>query len=136
MERLAVGNPSHASRTLTNTNSAADNGGDSYGVLRLTGDQNQESSQSDARVASSSSNHIKWDDSVIDNENLGKKKSKICCIYSKPFNFDEQCQSDSECSDCDQHNLDDPDVPNAYEQLDPHVVKSMRHVHKKKGNVE
>ncbi|KAL5263411.1 hypothetical protein ACHWQZ_G008697 [Mnemiopsis leidyi] len=40
---------------------------------------------------------VKWDESTaIDNENMGKKSSKVCCIYHKPRAFDE---SDSE-DDC------------------------------------
>lgn len=43
---------------------------------------------------------IKWDESTaIDNEHMGKKSSKICCIYHKPREYDE---SDSE-DDCQNH---------------------------------
>lgn len=41
---------------------------------------------------------VVWDDSVVDNEHMGKKKSKICCIYHKPKAFDE---SSDESSDSD-----------------------------------
>ena len=40
---------------------------------------------------------VKWDESTaIDNEHMGKKSSKVCCIYHKPKQFGE---SDSE-DDC------------------------------------
>ena len=40
---------------------------------------------------------VKWDESTaIDNEHMGKKSSKVCCIYHKPRAYDE---SDSE-DDC------------------------------------
>ncbi|CAG8448449.1 2239_t:CDS:2 [Acaulospora morrowiae] len=46
---------------------------------------------------------VKWDNGVVDNEGMGKKKSKICCIYHKPKRFDEsssdESSSDSEDSD-------------------------------------
>ncbi|KAH8112743.1 phosphatase inhibitor-domain-containing protein [Phellopilus nigrolimitatus] len=55
------------------------------GVLRLRGGP-----RSRPRVA--------WTEDVVDNEGMGKKKSKICCIYHKPRRFDE---SSSESSDSD-----------------------------------
>ncbi|KAG9236223.1 phosphatase inhibitor-domain-containing protein [Amylocarpus encephaloides] len=39
---------------------------------------------------------IKWAEDVVDNEGLGRKKSKVCCIYHKPRGVGE---SDSESSD-------------------------------------
>ena len=40
---------------------------------------------------------VKWDESTaIDNENMGKKSSKVCCIYHKPRAFDES-DSEDEC---------------------------------------
>jgi protein phosphatase 1 regulatory subunit 11 len=33
--------------------------------------------------------HITWCDDVVDNEGLGKKSSKSCCVYHKPRAFDE-----------------------------------------------
>ncbi|GJJ08331.1 hypothetical protein Clacol_002542 [Clathrus columnatus] len=38
---------------------------------------------------------VAWDIDVVDNENMGKKKSKICCIYHKPKAFDESSDEDS-----------------------------------------
>jgi protein phosphatase 1 regulatory subunit 11 len=40
---------------------------------------------------------VRFDESIIDNEHLNRKKSKICCIYRKPY--DPNCsssESDSE----------------------------------------
>ena len=31
------------------------------------------------------SNRVTFHESIVDNENLGRKKSKICCIYRKPY---------------------------------------------------
>lgn len=50
--------------------------------------------------------HLSWDEAVIDNENLGKKKSKVCCIFHKEGDSDE-----------DSCGSDDDDEPNAYEKL-------------------
>ncbi|XP_065643436.1 E3 ubiquitin-protein ligase PPP1R11 isoform X2 [Hydra vulgaris] len=42
---------------------------------------------------------IKWKEGTVDNEGMGKKSSKCCCIYKKPKLFGES--SDSESSDDD-----------------------------------
>eukprot|EP00483_Globobulimina_turgida_P010959 UN10980 len=44
---------------------------------------------------------VTWDDSVIDNEFMNKKKSNKCCIYKKPHRWDE---SSSESDSSDYHN--------------------------------
>lgn len=45
---------------------------------------------------------IKWDESTaIDNEHMGKKSSKICCIYHKPREYDESDSEDEH--DCENH---------------------------------
>ncbi|XP_067940871.1 E3 ubiquitin-protein ligase PPP1R11-like [Watersipora subatra] len=41
---------------------------------------------------------IKWTEETVDNEDMGKKKSKCCCIYTKPKLFGES-SSESESSD-------------------------------------
>lgn len=64
--------------------------------------------------------HVSWDEQTVDNENLNKKKSKCCCIYSKPKKFgepdDESNESDiDECDSCigtkKTHQLHRPDKP-------------------------
>ncbi|XP_055370775.1 E3 ubiquitin-protein ligase PPP1R11 [Condylostylus longicornis] len=47
---------------------------------------------------------VAWKSNTIDNENLGKKKSKCCCIYKKPTVFGESSsESDDECENCFGH---------------------------------
>ncbi|CAL2038069.1 unnamed protein product [Caenorhabditis brenneri] len=42
--------------------------------------------------------HVVWATETVDNEGMGKKKSKCCCIYKKPKNWqDESSDSDSDC---------------------------------------
>lgn len=41
------------------------------------------------------SRQVTWSEGTVDNEDLGRKKSKCCCIYVKPKRFD---QSDTESS--------------------------------------
>lgn len=54
--------------------------------------------------ATQSRDSVRWSDDVVDNENMGKKKSKKCCIYHKPRTFGEW--SDSEDSDHECHHCD------------------------------
>lgn len=50
---------------------------------------------------------VRWDENTIDNENMKKKSSKICCIYHKPREFGESSDSDSDSnSDADDDSLD------------------------------
>ncbi|KAK9764667.1 Type 1 phosphatases regulator ypi1 [Basidiobolus ranarum] len=75
--------------------------------------------------ATSPNRRVRWDDNVVDNEGLGKKKSKICCIYSKPRAFgesdsdesDTDSETDSDLSDDEKvHRAKRRATPNAYEK--------------------
>ncbi|KAJ1833807.1 Type 1 phosphatases regulator ypi1 [Coemansia sp. RSA 2711] len=57
---------------------------------------------------------VQWADDTVDNEHLGRKRSKVCCIYHRQRRFDES-GSDSECD-----SASDSDGPNAYERM-PHA---------------
>ncbi|ORX35793.1 phosphatase inhibitor-domain-containing protein [Kockovaella imperatae] len=47
---------------------------------------------------------VMWTDETVDNEGMGKKKSKICCIYHRPKAYDESStESDSSCSEGESH---------------------------------
>ncbi|XP_017475324.1 PREDICTED: protein phosphatase 1 regulatory subunit 11 isoform X1 [Rhagoletis zephyria] len=47
---------------------------------------------------------VAWREGTVDNEKMGKKKSKCCCIYKKPVNFGESSSSDEEeCEHCFGH---------------------------------
>ncbi|RIA92527.1 phosphatase inhibitor-domain-containing protein [Glomus cerebriforme] len=52
---------------------------------------------------------VKWDDAVVDNEGLGRKKSKICCIYHKPRIFGESSDDGSSSSSSSISDSDDSD---------------------------
>lgn len=44
---------------------------------------------------------VQWQEGVVDNEFLGKKSSKCCCIYAKPHKFGESdTESDDDDDDC------------------------------------
>jgi len=61
----------------------------------------------------SSGPRVKWDEEVVDNEGMGKKKSKICCIYHKPREFDESSSSSDESSSSSSGNDSEPEVSGA-----------------------
>jgi len=42
--------------------------------------------------------HIQWAEDVVDNEGMGKKSSKVCCIYHGPHTVDESSDSDDSSS--------------------------------------
>ena len=67
--------------------------------LRLT----KKPSKNDRRVS--------WTPDTVDNEFMNKKKSKCCCIYSKPRAFDQSSSEDEnedkECSHCKGHRKSD-----------------------------
>jgi protein phosphatase 1 regulatory subunit 11 len=47
------------------------------------------------------SRRVNWSENTIDNEFLGRKKSKCCCIYEKPHNWNESSSDDdNEDKDC------------------------------------
>lgn len=54
------------------------------GIIRLTG--------------VSSERRVRFDETAIDNEGMGRRKSKICCIYHKPREYDESSSNDTDSS--------------------------------------
>ncbi|RIB11033.1 phosphatase inhibitor-domain-containing protein [Gigaspora rosea] len=67
---------------------------------------------------------VKWDENVVDNEGMGKKKSKICCIYHRPKSFDESSDEDSSsCSDDSDHDDHDNEGENSHHSHNHHRKK-------------
>lgn len=57
---------------------------------------------------------VQWQEGVVDNEFMGKKSSKCCCIYAKPHKFGESdTESDSDADDdcCHEHRVARRRVP-------------------------
>ncbi|KAH7351151.1 type 1 phosphatases regulator ypi-1 [Rhexocercosporidium sp. MPI-PUGE-AT-0058] len=50
---------------------------------------------------------IQWAEDVVDNEGLGRKKSKVCCIYHAPKGIDESSDESSSDSDGESDSGDD-----------------------------
>ncbi|KAF2117559.1 phosphatase inhibitor-domain-containing protein [Lophiotrema nucula] len=53
--------------------------------------------------------HIQWAEDVVDNEGMGKKSSKVCCIYHKPRAVDESSDESSSDSSSDSDSDSEPD---------------------------
>ncbi|KAK6339112.1 hypothetical protein TWF696_009896 [Orbilia brochopaga] len=86
------------------------------GILRLRG----------APAAHTQRRRVTWTEEVVDNEGLGKKKTKICCIYKKPRQFGESSSEDSSSSS----SSDDDQSPDAESNNDPESERpSHRHRH-------
>jgi len=58
---------------------------------------------------------IQWTEDTVDNEGLGKKKSKCCCQYTKPRQYlDESSdESDDDCHNCSGHTPSDKPQPSS-----------------------
>ena len=61
--------------------------------------------------------NVKWEVGTIDNETMGKKKSKVCCIYNKAHTLDSSSSSDEE--DCN-HDGAGGAGHNRYDRLPKH----------------
>lgn len=61
------------------------------------------------RPDTSQRRHIQWADDVIDNEGMGKKSSKVCCIYHKQREFGESSDESSDDSSSDDDSDSEPD---------------------------
>ncbi|KAI8945124.1 phosphatase inhibitor-domain-containing protein [Xylaria longipes] len=56
-----------------------------------------------------SANRVQWAEDVIDNEGLGRKKSKVCCIYHAPKAVGESSDESSSDSSSSSNSDSDPD---------------------------
>jgi len=71
-------------------------------VLRLSGTLRLRAEPAEER-------HIQWAEDVIDNEGMGKKSSKVCCIYHKPRVVGESSDESSSDSSSDEESDSEPD---------------------------
>uniref|UniRef100_A0A6V2LVF3 Protein phosphatase 1 regulatory subunit 11 n=1 Tax=Emiliania huxleyi TaxID=2903 RepID=A0A6V2LVF3_EMIHU len=44
---------------------------------------------------------VRFAEDVVDNEDLGRKKSKCCCQYHRPKAFDESSDEEGDAGPCD-----------------------------------
>lgn len=85
---------------------------------------------------------VRWDESVVDNEGMGKKSSKVCCIYHAPKAVDESSdESDSSSSSSSSDDSDSDAGEGSSRRVDAdRVGKGKGHAHgrgrRKDGNVK
>ncbi|KAF5359814.1 hypothetical protein D9756_003638 [Leucocoprinus leucothites] len=121
----STSSPANGSLTVTVTDDHTNEGtGDNTQVPDSTGEQSR---VLHLRGARNTGPRVAWDDDVVDNEHLGKKKSKICCIYHKPRRFDE---SSSEESSSDESDSDSSCGGEGHDHHDHHHHHHGRHRHR------
>lgn len=65
-------------------------------------------------TAEASEPRVRWAEDVVDNEGLGKKSSKVCCIYHKPKEDGASSDDSSDSSSSDDEGQDsEPDLSRA-----------------------
>ncbi len=60
---------------------------------------------------------VTWTEETVDNEHMGKLKSKICCVYHRPRLNPDDPSSDESCSSCDEKGKNRYERPNHYEKM-------------------
>ncbi|KAF1820195.1 uncharacterized protein K489DRAFT_324522 [Dissoconium aciculare CBS 342.82] len=101
--------PPAAHRLPTAATAPASHG--SQTVLQTQERQNAPSGTLRLRVEPGESRHIQWAEDVIDNEGMGKKSSKVCCIYHKTTEPGDSESDSSSSSDSDSDS--EPDLSRA-----------------------
>ncbi|EKV15006.1 Type 1 phosphatases regulator ypi1 [Penicillium digitatum] len=97
--------PMASSSFQTTTESSQDISTPHIPTLRLRAEE----APTDTSEATSSSRRIRWSEDVVDNEGMGKKSSKVCCIYHKarPVGESSSEESSSSSSESDSESEDD-----------------------------
>jgi len=76
-------------------------------VTEETPEGNEETLRLKLKKGSAEKKKIQWTEDTVDNEGLGKKKSKCCCQYKKPrATLDESSGDESDedgCGSCPGH---------------------------------
>ncbi|KAJ5112968.1 Type 1 phosphatases regulator ypi1 [Penicillium angulare] len=99
-------------------------------TLRLRGEES-----SNAPAEPSTSRRIRWSEDVVDNEGMGKKSSKVCCIYHKARPVGESSSESESSSSSDS----DSDSDAGYDRARPSNNHSHNHSNprgRRRGNGE
>ncbi|KAJ5281949.1 Type 1 phosphatases regulator ypi1 [Penicillium angulare] len=89
-------------------------------TLRLRGEET-----SNAPAEPSTSRRIRWSEDVVDNEGMGKKSSKVCCIYHKARPVGESSSESESSSSSDS----DSDSDTGYDGARPSHNNKHNHNH-------
>ncbi|CAK66349.1 unnamed protein product (macronuclear) [Paramecium tetraurelia] len=71
-------------------------------MLHLNNSQPQETQQQQQQKETKKRRSVQWTEDTVDNEDLGRLKSNICCIYHKPHA--EESESSDTCTSDDEIN--------------------------------
>ena len=102
--------------TVINATEAVSNDNDPPTLtLRLTNtnDPNETETGEKSKPKKLARKQVSWTQETVDNEHMGRKKSKCCCVYVKPKTFGESdTESDEndedDCKNCSGHTKSDP----------------------------
>jgi len=99
------GGPSSSRTQLQNTNPPAQTTtAPRQAVLRLRGATREDEDEAAEASGTEVRRRIQWAEDVVNNEGMGRKSSKVCCIYHAPKEFGEssdESSSDSSSDDSD-----------------------------------
>lgn len=78
---------------------------------------------------------VRWTEETIDNEDLNRKKSKICCIYHPPTEFGESSEEEvSESSSSSSSSESESDSGANYDPRNHTTNCSHKHRHRSRPN--
>ncbi|XP_065325131.1 E3 ubiquitin-protein ligase PPP1R11-like isoform X3 [Gordionus sp. m RMFG-2023] len=84
-----------------------------------------------------SKKNVKWDNKTVDNENMGKKKSKCCCIYEKPDTLENDVSPTSGSQISSSESDDDNDSELCHDcHYHDHIAKNGKGFWEKKGGIK
>ena len=105
----SLNSPQRSTLTLTSENNV--NTDPATVRLRLTRRLSHNAQKQQTTSAGLTRRRVSWTTDTVDNEFLNKKKSKCCCIYQKPRNWDESSSDDEnedhDCQNCRGHRKSD-----------------------------
>ena len=105
-----MSNQAQISRALRTSTQAAPSTSGSQTITETPAGPSTPSATLRLRAEPEESQRVRWAEGVVDNEGMGKKSSKVCCIYHKPHApGDSGSESDSSSSSDDS----EPDLSRA-----------------------
>ncbi|KAK4549950.1 hypothetical protein LTR36_005251 [Oleoguttula mirabilis] len=115
----------HPRTTLRTSNVAPTSG--SQTILQTQAGPSAPSATLRLRAEPEDSNRVRWAEDVIDNEGMGKKSSKVCCIYHKPKEPGDSGSESDSSSDGDSDS--EPDLSKARKAGDKKGKRGRKHDH-------
>ena len=107
---MTMSNQSQIPRALRTSTRASTSGSQTITATETPAGPSTPSATLRLRAEPEESQRVRWAEDVVDNEGMGKKSSKVCCIYHKPHApGDSGSESDSSSSSDDS----EPDLSRA-----------------------